>query len=91
MNKFIVSYDLRSPQRDYTSLIAAIKTADKWAKPLESTWVIWTPKTAAQVLAVLRQCIDSNDGLLVIKLSDEKDGAWVGINGQAANFMTANW
>lgn len=40
---FIVSYDLRSPYRNYTGLYVALKSYSAWGKITESTWAIITP------------------------------------------------
>jgi len=41
MKRFLITYDLRKPDRDYTSLISAIKEAGSGcASPVESVWII---------------------------------------------------
>lgn len=91
MKKYLVSYDLRNPHRDYGSLIDAIKTADLWCHVLESVWVIWAAKSATQIFTYLSQFTDSDDGLVVLPLSSEKDGEWKGLAPEVSNSLQANW
>lgn len=73
----MVSYDLRKPGRDYSSLYTAIKGASDWAHPLESVWLIKTNQTPEYWRDYLRQYIDGNDRLLVIPVSPN---AWASYN-----------
>lgn len=43
---YIVAYDLCQPGRDYSSLIAAIKSFSHWGKLTESTWAVVSDKSA---------------------------------------------
>lgn len=85
MSTFLVSYDLRKPGRDYSSLYAAIKSYPRWAHPLESVWVIVTDETAFSVRDHLRQKIDANDGLLVVKSAGV--GAWSGLSQKLTDWL----
>ncbi|MFC2973243.1 hypothetical protein ACFOJE_13595 [Azotobacter bryophylli] len=71
-----ITYDLRK-QRDYQSLHARIKAYGAWCRPLESTWIISTPQSAAQVRDNLKAVMDRDDGLLVTRLQGE--AAWYGV------------
>lgn len=71
---FNVSYDLRKPGKDYTDLIAEIKRSDGWAHPLESTWLISTSETADQLYVRLRQRMDANDYILVMRVTQPSNG-----------------
>lgn len=42
MALYIISYDLREPDRDYTGLYDALKGFSNWWHYLESTWIIKT-------------------------------------------------
>lgn len=74
MNLHLVTYDLRKPGRDYATLFAAIKTLGKAIKPLQSTWIVATNYTDAQIRDHLVKFMDPNDGLLVMGLKAE--AAW---------------
>lgn len=81
----LVTYDLRSPDRDYSNLIKAIRAYGNFAKPLESVWILDTNWTVTQVRDDLRQHIDGNDGLLVMGLT----GNWaaVGLSEAVASWL----
>lgn len=73
MSCFIINYDLNN-SKDYTSLISAIKSYGTWAKILKSCWAVVTTKSAEQVRDHLLSYMDSDDGIFVIKSSE--DAAW---------------
>jgi hypothetical protein len=86
MAKFLVSYDLRKPGRDYTELFKAIKAkANGWAHPAESVWLIGSDDSAAGVCNALKAHVDPNDGLIVIELG--RDWATIGIDSQQTAWM----
>lgn len=76
MSCFLVQYDLRKA-RDYGSLYEAIKSYATWAHILESSWAVVTTKSAAEVYAHLRQYMDADDGLFVVRSG--KEAAWRGV------------
>lgn len=76
MKKYMVSYDLVKPGKDYTNLINRLKQHGA-VKILLSQWVIRTTWTAAQLRDDLQQHIDSNDRLLVTGLTGE--AAWTAL------------
>jgi len=77
MSLYQISYDLRK-QRNYDALYERIKAYGNWCHALESSWVISTAQSAVQVRDNLRQVLDSDDGLLVTRLSGE--AAWYGLS-----------
>jgi len=82
-----INYDLRK-NRDYTSLFNKIESYGTWARPLESCWIIATNQSAAQVRDALASVMDSDDGLLVTRLSGE--AAWRRLDDDEKNAMS-NW
>lgn len=80
MKRFLVSYDLLSPGRDYNALTSALKALGA-SRVLLSQWVLKGNYTALQLRDHLRQYIDQNDRLLVNDFSDWASwGAMVDIN-----------
>ena len=73
---YSVSYDLKKPGRDYSSLIDAIKAYGTWWHQTESVWLIVSRYSAREIRDNLMKFIDSNDELFVIRL--RKDWAAVG-------------
>lgn len=77
MNTYIISYDLIRPGKDYSNLIAHIKSYT-WAKPLESVWLIKSSLTAEQVRNAARAHMDANDKILVIDVTS-RAAAWANL------------
>ena len=73
-----IDYDLRKPGRNYESLYEAIRAFGVYAHALESTWLVETQLSAGQVRDRLRSHTDSNDRLLVTRLTGES--AWYGLD-----------
>lgn len=78
MSVYSISYDLHNPGQDYDDLHEAIKDYGAWWHHLESTWLIDTSRSASDIRDDLKEYLDSNDELLVTRLS----GSWAtsGIN-----------
>lgn len=70
---YIINYDLRN-QKDYDSLISAVKSYGTWAKILKSCWAIVTTKSAVEVRDHLLSYMDADDGVFVVKSGTE--AAW---------------
>lgn len=70
-----MSYDLRKPGRDYSSLHSHLKEYKGWAKPLESVWLIKSSLSCLQVGESIYSHLDGNDKLLVIDVTNKK-GVW---------------
>ena len=71
MGVLLISYDLGSPEDsdDYKELISKIKSYGGYAKPEYSLWLISTDKQTDTVRDELKQYMDSNDKLLVIRVT----------------------
>jgi hypothetical protein len=65
MQKHLITYDLLTPGKDYSSLITAIKAYGSWAHICESCWAIKSGFTDAQIRDSLMKHIDNNDKLFV--------------------------
>ena len=91
MYTYLISYDLRIPEtsQDYKKLIDFIKTYQGYAKPLKSLWLINTSNSASQVRDDLNNQVDSNDGILVIDVTDA-DWATTGIHKNTTEWMKNN-
>ena len=84
MKLYQIDYDLRK-QRDYAALFDRIRSYGVWCHPLESTWVVATDQTAAQVRDYLAQAMDSDDGLLVTLLASE--AAWMNLDPKVSQWL----
>lgn len=68
MSVYAVSYDLRKPGRNYDDLHTAIRRYG-YTHCLESSWFIETTQNAGTIRDTLKQHLDSNDQLVVTRLS----------------------
>lgn len=84
----MVGYDLGKPGRDYDGLIKYLKSFSWWWHHLDSTWLIVTDQTAAQVRDGAGAFLDSSDRLLVAKVSSP--GAWRGIPESGSDWLHKN-
>ena len=73
MTTYIISYDLVS-RRDYESLYAAIKTVKKWARVVDSTWIVISEMSCTEVRNFIGVHMDTDDRLFVTQSSGV--GAW---------------
>lgn len=82
---YIIGYDLMRPGQSYDSLFEAIKSYRTHWHMLDSTWLIRTARSAAEVRDHLMQHIDGNDKLIVARLSGE--AAWYGFSDDGSNWL----
>ncbi|PIZ73857.1 CRISPR-associated protein Cas2 [Candidatus Peregrinibacteria bacterium CG_4_10_14_0_2_um_filter_43_11] len=75
MNCYIITYDLKnSDANDYSELFEAIKSYKTWAHINESVWAIVTEEKAKIIRDFLKEKMDSEDSLFVVKSGTE--AAW---------------
>jgi hypothetical protein len=74
MRVYSVNYDLKTPGRDYTGLYEELKRSPLWRHDLESTWLIATNETAAQIWERIKGHIDGNDRVLIVQAGPDYFG-----------------
>jgi len=74
VNVYVITYDLKSPGRDYSPLYEAIKDNYAWWHYLESTWLVATNETAMQIYNRLVVTITTSDRLLIVRISPDYHG-----------------
>lgn len=82
MKTFIITYDLRQPERNYSALYEAIKNVageGNWQHPMESVWVVSVQETfsANDVYNAVRKEIDNNDSLFVVEITTTDRQGWL--------------
>lgn len=88
MGSQMIIYDLHKPEQDYAELIDAIKAyPDRW-HCFDSTWIVKTTQSSAQVRDALKVYIDSNDELIVFEVTASGWAAW-GISKQCSDWLLA--
>jgi len=93
MATYLIGYDINKEGAAYASanerLTTAIKrTFSPWWHHLESTWIVVTSDSAKNIRDQLRQELDGNDELLVVKLSGE--AAWHGFDDKGSGWLKNN-
>ncbi|RYX80067.1 SinR family protein [bacterium] len=90
MKTYLIGYDLRKKgEDDYKDLKNAIKKlSGKWWHNLDSTWIVKSDESATEIRNKLKAHIDSNDKLLVVRLSGE--GAWKGFSSTGSQCLLNN-
>ncbi len=77
MATLLVGYDLNKPGQNYDGLIERLKTVGtNWWHHLDSTWLIKTTMSPAELCDDLKRFIDSGDELLVLDVTGAK---WAGV------------
>jgi len=85
MSVILVTYDLKTPGKVYTSFYDTLKMQGNWWHYLTSTWLIETMKMPEQVYAALAPHLSTNDSILVLPVTKPSYGwlpkdAWDWIN-----------
>lgn len=74
---YMITYDLNSPGQNYEDVIQAIKDASTgiWCTSWKSSYLIQSDLTTANaVFEKIKPYIDKNDNILVIEVTDNKQG-----------------
>lgn len=89
MNTLMISYDLIAPGRGYETLRSFIESHSKWAKPVESLYLVKTTKNAETLRNDLLSYLDTNDKVIVIDVTG-KSSAWKGLPDKVSNWIKSN-
>ncbi len=82
-----MTYDLNAPGSDYNAVYDYLRSLGAWARPTESTWLIKTDKTVAQLRNELKNQIDENDKVFIIDVTG-RACAWSGLNDQVSQWIS---
>jgi hypothetical protein len=89
MSWYVVSYDLRreTSSYDWKHLYEVLKGAVDYCWPLQSIWIIETPRTPSEIVTILYSAgvLDDNDGVIVLEITG------IGDYRRVASQEVANW
>ena len=90
MATYLIIYDINKEGAAYQAankaLIDKIKSLfSTWWHHLDSTWIVVTDWSAAQIRDALQPYVDTNDELLVVKSGTES--AWTGFNNKGSAWL----
>jgi len=89
-NNLFISYDLNSPDQNYSAVIEEIKSLGKWAKVQKSFWYVNSSLTTSQAVDRVWAKMDMNDSLIVVDATNN-NAAWQGLSAEVANFIKDKW
>ncbi|MDP3674385.1 MAG: hypothetical protein Q8R44_04735 [Novosphingobium sp.] len=69
MSTFAITYDLRRPGKDYTTLIKVISSLPGAVHYQQSAWFVRWTGTASSLRDFLRPYLDANDLLMVMQVT----------------------
>jgi hypothetical protein len=81
-----VGYDLNRPGQNYQKLWDYLKSRNNWWHHLDSTWIVKTYQTAAQLRDDIVRLIDPNDEVLVVDITGDA-AAWFGFNVEGSAWL----
>lgn len=82
---YLVSYDLRSPGKNYTRLIEALKSFEDWWHGLDSVWIVFYSGSAIDLTRYLKQFLDRNDQLVAVEIA--RDWASLNISDECSQWL----
>lgn len=88
MRTFLISYDLLTPGRDYSTLYEHLKSYPAWCRPVRSVWLLKTKDFIApkEVRDSIAKYVDSNDKIFVINVTD-RGAAWKNLDNQVTDWL----
>jgi hypothetical protein len=92
MAVYMIGYDIHPTKGEtYDELTEAIKSVgSKWWHHLDSTWLVISNKTAAQIRDELWKHMKSDDQLLVMEHKPDAAAAWNGFNERGGTWLKTN-
>lgn len=90
---YVVSYDLRKPNKDYIGLTEQLQNSLRWWHYLGSTWLIATSESPSELYNRLRAHLDKDDSILIIEAGNHMQGwlpqkAWEWIHNEIPNWQS---
>ena len=74
----LITYDLKSSDRDYTPLYEAIKNiGDKWWHYMESVWLVHTNLSPTDSFNRLKEYFTQNDTCLIVNITGQERQGWL--------------
>lgn len=77
MSVYSVSYDLNNPGQKYEKIHEVLKSFNGYYHIMDSTWLISTSFSAAQVCDKLTPYLDSNDKMFISKVNANEYQGWL--------------
>lgn len=74
----LITYDLKSSDRDYTLLYEAIKNlGDKWWHYMESVWLVHTNLSPTDSFNRLKEYFTQDDTCFIVNITGQERQGWL--------------
>lgn len=70
MTTYLITYDLKTQNKDYNALYDLIKSLGEFFHPLESTWFLKSNLTADELSTKIKPHMCDDDLLFVVEISN---------------------
>ena len=74
---YLITYDLKKPQQNFTELFKALKSTGKWWHHLDSTWLVQSSEVIEVFTNRVKGKIGQNDSLLVVEITNDSYKGWL--------------
>ena len=75
--KYIITYNLKTLNWNYTGFFNALQNIGPWWHYLDSTWIIKTNYTSQQIYSMLGPHLSKNDLILVVEIIPGTRYGWL--------------
>jgi hypothetical protein len=86
MPYYLISYELNTSGKDYGKLMAFLASHEPSWHHLDSTWIVHSHLSAAQVRDQLRRHLSPTDALFVVDIAG-RPMAWTGISEEGSAWV----
>lgn len=77
MKKFLITYDLKTQNWNYTGFHNALQNVGPWWHYLQTSWIVKTHLTAQQVYERLAPFLSKSDNILVVEIVPGSKFGWL--------------
>jgi hypothetical protein len=77
MDVYLITYDLKSVNKDYAELFSRIKELGEWQHPLDSVWLVRSVRNANSIYLSLREVMGEKDLAMVVKVELSDIQGWL--------------
>lgn len=77
----LITYDIKNPDKDYSSLYEAIKNCGTaWWHHIESVWIVKTDMSPRDCFNRIRECFTEEDCCFVVDITQQPREGWLPAN-----------
>jgi hypothetical protein len=89
MKKYLITYNLKTPNWNYTGFFNALQNIGPWWHYIDSTWIVKSNLTAQQIYSrIAPGFLSTSDFILIIEIKSESKFGW--LPQEAWNWIDSN-